>query len=87
LSTPRKREARVETIRPFLEGESVFEPSDLKAMSMALEDVCKALKLDGNAKAREVVAVRLIELARRGERNPTRLRDRLLREAIGGTGC
>jgi hypothetical protein len=37
--------------------------------------------LDGNAKAREIVATRIIELARRGERNPTRLRDRVLQEA------
>jgi hypothetical protein len=49
--------------------------------------VCKALRLDGNAKAKEVVAIRIIELARRGERNPTRLRDRLLKEANGRTGC
>jgi hypothetical protein len=32
-------------------------------------------------KAREVVAVRIIELARRGERDPDRLRNRVLREA------
>jgi hypothetical protein len=77
----------MDTIRRFLERESVFGPSDINAMSMALDDVCKALRLDGNAKAKAVVAVRIIELARRGERNPTRLRDRLLKEANGRTGC
>jgi hypothetical protein len=30
--------------------------------------------------------MRIIELARRGERNPARLRDRLLNEANGRTG-
>jgi hypothetical protein len=75
------------TIIPFLERASAFDPSDIEAMSMALDDVCRELKLDGNVKAREIVAVRIIELARRGERNPAKLRDRLLNEAQGGTGC
>jgi hypothetical protein len=74
----------METSRPFLEGTTNFEPSDISVMSLALDDVCKALRLDGNAKAREVVAERIIELVRRGERSPRRLRDRLLREAYGG---
>jgi hypothetical protein len=74
----------METSRPFLEGTTNFEPSDISVMSLALDDVCKALRLDGNAKAREVVAERIIELVRRGERSPRRLRDRLLREAHGG---
>jgi hypothetical protein len=76
----------METIRPFLEEKTGFEPSDIIVMSLALDDVCKALRLDGNTKAKEVVAERIIELVRRGERSPRRLRDRLLREANGGTG-
>jgi hypothetical protein len=39
------------------------------------------LKVDHDQGAREVMAVRIIELARRGERDPERLRDRVLREA------
>jgi hypothetical protein len=74
------------TIVPFLpEGaslrDSVFEPHDIKAMSMALDDVCAALKLRDDSSAKEVIAARIIDLARRGERSPTRLRDRVLREA------
>lgn len=46
-----------------------------------MDDVCKELKLDGNANAKETIAVRIIELARCGERSPTKLRDRVLREA------
>ena len=68
------------TILPHLQGDS-FPPDDIKAMSMALDDVCTELKLDGNANAKETIAVRIIELARRGERSPTKLRDRVLREA------
>jgi hypothetical protein len=33
-------------------------------MSIVLDEVCKALKLDGDAKAKETVAVRIIRLAR-----------------------
>lgn len=68
------------TIVPFLQ-DAAFDQHDIDAMSTALIDVCNALKLDGKSTAQEVVAVRIIELARRGERRPTKLRDRLLREA------
>jgi hypothetical protein len=68
-------------IIPFLHDAAVFEQADIKAMSMALDDVCKSLNLNGDERARETVAVRIIELARRGERSPTKLRDRLLAEA------
>jgi hypothetical protein len=68
------------TILPFLrEREVVFDPKDITAMSMALEEVCKVLEREDTA-AREVVAVRIIELAKTGERSPTRLRDRVLHE-------
>ena len=69
-----------------LPDNAVFYPDDIQAMSMALDDVSKVLKLDGNAKAKEIVAMRIIELARRGERSPKKLRDLLLQEANGGSG-
>jgi hypothetical protein len=69
------------TIIPFLNG-SAFAPTDLTAMSKAFDDVCKALDVPNtDRRAREVVAVRIIELATRGERSPIRLRDTVLREA------
>jgi hypothetical protein len=69
------------TIVPFLR-DTAFNPDDIKAMSMALDDVCKTLNLTDRAKAeREVIAERIIALARNGERSPTLLRDRVLREA------
>jgi hypothetical protein len=73
-------------IVPFLQ-DAVFDPDDVQAMSKALDDVCKELKIDGDGSAKEIVAIRIIELARRGERSPIKLRDRLLSEANGGTGC
>jgi hypothetical protein len=38
-------------------------------------------------RARETIAARVIELARRGERCPSVLRDRVLAEANAGTAC
>ena len=64
----------------FLRGDA-FDPDALRAMSTALEAVCRTLKIEHDQDAREVMAVRIIELARHGERDPERLRDRVLREA------
>jgi hypothetical protein len=68
------------TIIPFLQGDA-FDPDALQAMSTALEEVCLKLQLNGDQRAREAMAVRIIELARRGERDPERLSGRVLREA------
>lgn len=51
---------------------SAFEPHDIQAMSMAFEDVCKALNLPEDARS--------VREARQGERSPTLLRDRVLKE-------
>jgi hypothetical protein len=69
----------VAAIIPFLNNEA-FEPQDIKAMSTALDDVCRVLKVR-DASSQQVFATRIIDLARRGERSPMRLRDRLLQEA------
>ncbi|MGB6540864.1 MAG: hypothetical protein WBF03_08305 [Xanthobacteraceae bacterium] len=69
-------------ILPFLHrDDGVFDPKDITAMSMALDDICKELNLRDDGVAREVIAVRIIDLAKSGERNPTRLRDIVLHEA------
>ena len=60
-----------------------FEPNDIQAMFLAYEGICDALHINGDIRARETIAVRVIELARRGERRPTALRDRVLAEANG----
>jgi hypothetical protein len=75
-------------ILPYLR-DAVFEQKDITAMSMALDDVCKALNIS-NGPAREVIAEHIIALAARGLRSPTRLRDSVLSEmgladAIGPT--
>ena len=68
------------TILPFVK-DGVFDHEDITAMSMALDDVCKTLNLRDDNSAREVIATRIIDLAKEGERNPMRLRDRILHEA------
>ena len=68
------------TIIPSSQDDA-FDPDALRAMSIALEAVCRTLQVDGDQRAREVMAVRIVELARRGERDPQRLSDRVLREA------
>jgi hypothetical protein len=68
------------TILPFVK-DGVFDHEDITAMSTALDDVCKILNLPDDNSAREVIACRIIDLAKAGERNPTRLRDRVLHEA------
>src|SRR3954451_23292527 len=68
-------------IVPFLKDNPVFEPHDIQVMSIALDDVCKTLHLLNGSPAREVIAERIIALARLGERSPALLRARVLREA------
>ena len=68
------------TILPFVK-DGVFDQKDITAMSMALDDMCKILNLQDDNSAKEVIASRIVDLARAGERNPTRLRDRILHEA------
>ena len=72
-------------ILPFVSA-GAFGPNDIEAMSLAYEGVCNALHINGDAEARETIAARVIELARRGARCPTVLRDRVLAEANADTG-
>jgi hypothetical protein len=81
----RERLSPMATIIPFLNQNvsvgDVFDQKDITAMSMALDDVCRAIQLQENNPKRDIIAERIIALARRGERSPTRLRDRILHEA------
>jgi hypothetical protein len=59
------------TILPALrERDSLFDPKDITAMSVALDDVCKEFHLRDDSAAREVIAVRIIDLAKAGQRSP-----------------
>lgn len=70
------------TIIPFLRDQSVFEPETTQAMAAAFDEVCRALKLSDSAtNERETIASKIVDLARRGERNSLQLIERVLREA------
>jgi hypothetical protein len=67
-------------ITPFL-GDAVFGPEGLSVMSAAFEDVCKAVEVSGRSDVtKEVIATRIIELARRGETDPIAMREVVLSE-------
>ncbi|MET3337285.1 hypothetical protein ABIF61_005809 [Bradyrhizobium japonicum] len=72
-------------ILPFVSA-GAFEPNDIEAMSLACEEVCDYLHVNGDARARETIAARVIELAQRGERCPSVLPDQVLAEANAGPG-
>ena len=66
--------------RPLLEGElAAFGPEDIHVLIAAFQDSLRELRLvDHSDPAVTVVARRIIEFAKRGERDPTRLREAVL---------
>jgi hypothetical protein len=68
------------SLDPFL-GDAVFSPEIMMMLASAFESAWDSVKVsgsplgaDGNAAAtREILAKHIIEMARRGERNPKRL--------------
>jgi hypothetical protein len=68
-------------IRRYLDDPSAFEPEAVDAMSRALEAACKALRIDGEAPDRQIIAARIIDLARGGVVDATALCERVVREA------
>jgi len=58
--------------------DSVFEAHEIKAMSAAFDKVCEAMNLQDDSSAKQIMAARIIDLVRRGECSPKRLRDRVL---------
>jgi hypothetical protein len=68
-------------IRPLLEGElAAFGPDDIHVLIAAFQDILRELQLvDHSDPAVTIVARRVIDFARRGERDPARLRDAVLK--------
>jgi hypothetical protein len=74
-----RKEKQMNAVRLF--GLEVFSPCEIKAMSIALDEVCGKLGLAGDNQAeREALAKRIVALARSGELDPANLRDGVLRE-------
>jgi hypothetical protein len=69
-------------IRRFLEPGAKFDPDDLTIMSEAFEAALRRLGPAGKAaKTREVLARRIIAVARRGERD----REKMCTQALAAT--
>ena len=59
----------------LVEEKTFFSPEDITALATAFEDTLRTLRLaDRNDPIVLMVAKKVIELARQGERNPERLR-------------
>jgi hypothetical protein len=70
----------VTELHPFLR-DAVFEPDEVRALARAFDDICREMDLPATAMvAREVVAMRVIDLAREGLIDPAGLKDRVLHE-------
>jgi hypothetical protein len=71
---------RAMPITPYLNGMS-FHPETKRVMGVAFEMACTALRLaDRGDLANEIIARRIIELAKAGEHNPDLLCERVLKE-------
>jgi hypothetical protein len=69
-------------IRSFIDDAAAFDAAATAALSRAFTEVCETLKIaPDRSHDREVVAIRIIELARSGVVDACALRDRVLQEA------
>jgi hypothetical protein len=68
-------------IRSYLKDHAAFGPEAIAAMSIALEDACKVLHIDGQIHDREVIAARIIDLASDGVIDAKALSARVIAEA------
>lgn len=68
-------------IRRYLQDGATFEPEAITAMSEALERACTTLQINGQGSDREVIAKRIIDLARGGVIDAKALSERVIAEA------
>jgi hypothetical protein len=62
------------SIDPFLESSThSFDPEATRAMGEAFEAACRRIPSDAQPGTREQIARQIIENAKRGEQDPTRL--------------
>jgi hypothetical protein len=67
--------ASMASILPFIKRETVFDDATTRVMGDAFDAVCKSLRDKGQPEiVYEVIARRIIDAAKKGERDPERLR-------------
>jgi hypothetical protein len=67
-------------IRRYLDDAAAFDQDAIETMSLALDTACKALQINGEIRDREIVAERIIALARTGGVDAKALSDRVIAE-------
>ena len=67
-------------IQRYLKDQNTFEPETIEVMSKALEEACQALQINGHARDREIIAARIIDLARGGTVDAKALSQRVIAE-------
>jgi hypothetical protein len=73
-------------IRILLKDDLAFTPEDSKVLTTVFEDTLKALSLvDRDDPLTHLVARKVIEVAKLGQRDPERLRSCVLASLSGGT--
>ena len=71
-------------ITPFLNGEG-FDSETRRVLGLALEMTCLALRTgDCDDGVREAIAIKIIELAKAGERSPDALCEQVLKDIRQG---
>jgi hypothetical protein len=88
---PREEQRPAAVPKRFTESDTraevAFEQDVIDAMSRAFDAVCERLTIPETADApREMIAMRIVELASKGERDAERLRDEALKSIGGMTG-
>ena len=69
--------------RLLQEREAAFEPEAVQAIAGAFEEACRKLGLaERTDPLRDIVASKVLEVARTGERDPVRLCERALKEIL-----
>jgi hypothetical protein len=72
----------VQSMQAYIKDSGAFDPEVVSAMSKAFADTCNALKIfAGDKRGREVVANRIIEIARSGMVDPVAIKSRVVAEA------
>ena len=75
------------TIHRYLE-DTAFGPEDIKVINAAFRAALKGLRIvDDESQMADLIAKNIVDVARRGERDPTLLHERALGSAMvfGGT--
>lgn len=70
------------TIATYLDGSLVFEPETIEVMTTAFEQACADLHvLATDQRSREIIATRVIDIARNGAIDAAALHKRVVTEA------